>query len=169
VAVRMVTPLALSDVFDSMKEQGVAGGTALSLLAIFGMGVQTYQSSEPGKPDAPKRLKIDTTGMTDAQIRQAVFDKETEIMKIRARTNKALDSWMKEAPRNSGQLRVWLKNNIQNENVLKAADERARLFNRAKDYYPDAIKGSFSPSDYDPTKPPQPPKPPAPPKPPRWY
>jgi hypothetical protein len=45
----MAFPLALKDIYDSMEEQGVAGGTALSLLAIFGMGVQTYQAQE-GEP-----------------------------------------------------------------------------------------------------------------------
>ena len=36
------TPLAVSDVKASLEEQGLDKGTVLSLLAIFGMGVQTY-------------------------------------------------------------------------------------------------------------------------------
>lgn len=42
VAMRMTVPLALSDIYQTMKEQGVPEGTALGLLSILGMGLQTY-------------------------------------------------------------------------------------------------------------------------------
>jgi hypothetical protein len=37
-------PISLRDVGETMKEQGVPMGTILSLLSIFGMGVNTYDS-----------------------------------------------------------------------------------------------------------------------------
>jgi hypothetical protein len=40
-----ITPLAMREVYETLQEQGVPRGTALSLLAIFGMGIQTYGSS----------------------------------------------------------------------------------------------------------------------------
>lgn len=42
VAGNMVTPLALKEIYSTMVEQGVPKGTALALLSIFGMGLQTY-------------------------------------------------------------------------------------------------------------------------------
>ena len=38
------TPLAMGEVFDVMKAQGLPRGTILSILAVLGMGVQTYGS-----------------------------------------------------------------------------------------------------------------------------
>jgi len=39
-------PLSLRDVYETMREQGVPKGTAISLLSVFGMGVQNYQTKE---------------------------------------------------------------------------------------------------------------------------
>lgn len=44
-ALRNVTPLALSDIKSAMEDQGIERGTALSLLSIFGAGLQTYNSA----------------------------------------------------------------------------------------------------------------------------
>lgn len=38
----MVTPLVMQEIYTTMREQGITKGTALSLLAIFGMGIQTF-------------------------------------------------------------------------------------------------------------------------------
>jgi len=38
-------PMTYGDVYDAMVEQGVAKGTAIAVLAIFGMGVQTYDEN----------------------------------------------------------------------------------------------------------------------------
>jgi len=38
-----MTPITWNDIYDVMVEQGMAKGTAASLLAMFGMGLQTYQ------------------------------------------------------------------------------------------------------------------------------
>jgi len=38
----LVMPLAISDIYDTMREQGVPKGSAMALLSIFGMGLQTY-------------------------------------------------------------------------------------------------------------------------------
>ncbi len=41
----LLVPLAMREVFETIQEQGLARGTALSVLAIFGMGIQTYGST----------------------------------------------------------------------------------------------------------------------------
>lgn len=45
----MVVPLSAGEIIEVMKEHNVPKGTALSMLAIFGMGINTY---EPKKPKA---------------------------------------------------------------------------------------------------------------------
>jgi hypothetical protein len=40
-----VVPLSMREIFESIQEQGVPKGTAMSMMAIFGMGVQTYGST----------------------------------------------------------------------------------------------------------------------------
>ena len=42
-ALNIVTPLALADIYDAMKDQGVPAGTALGIVSVFGMGLQTYK------------------------------------------------------------------------------------------------------------------------------
>ena len=54
---RSVTPLAYNDVFKAMEEHGVARGAALSLLAIFGMGLQTYENKPKEPEEKPKTKK----------------------------------------------------------------------------------------------------------------
>jgi hypothetical protein len=49
-AQNLVTPLGIGDVYAAMKELGVAKGTAVGLLALFGMGAQTYKQREPARP-----------------------------------------------------------------------------------------------------------------------
>lgn len=46
VTTRLVTPLVVSDVYEAMKDQGVPKGAALGLLAILGMGMQTYEKKK---------------------------------------------------------------------------------------------------------------------------
>ena len=41
-AKNLLTPMAVSEVFETIKEQGVPAGTALSLMSIFGMGIMSY-------------------------------------------------------------------------------------------------------------------------------
>jgi hypothetical protein len=43
VTTRMTVPLSTRDIFEVMQDQGVPRGTALSLLAIFGQNLQTYE------------------------------------------------------------------------------------------------------------------------------
>lgn len=43
VATGLVTPLSIGDIYSAMKEQGVPRGTALAILALFGMGAQNYE------------------------------------------------------------------------------------------------------------------------------
>lgn len=41
-AARMVIPLSVRDIVETMKAQGIPEGTAISILGLFGAGVQTY-------------------------------------------------------------------------------------------------------------------------------
>lgn len=43
VARDLTVPLSMRDIYDTMIEQGIPAGTALALLSMFGMGVQTYE------------------------------------------------------------------------------------------------------------------------------
>jgi hypothetical protein len=42
----VVMPLSFNDIYEVMKEQGVPAGSALSMLSIFGMGLQTYDNKK---------------------------------------------------------------------------------------------------------------------------
>lgn len=55
----LLTPLAISEVFDSIKEQGVPVGTAISLMSIFGMGVMTYGTHYMEMTDVELNAQID--------------------------------------------------------------------------------------------------------------
>lgn len=46
VALHSVVPLSYWDIKESMEEQGIPKGTALSILSLFGAGVQTYDSKK---------------------------------------------------------------------------------------------------------------------------
>lgn len=49
VASRLVVPISFGDIQKAMEEQGVPKGTALSLLSLFGVGLQTYDSDKDKK------------------------------------------------------------------------------------------------------------------------
>ncbi len=53
----LTVPLAMRDVFETTVEQGLPKGAALSLLAIFGMGMQTYGSQMTPKLPSRKELQ----------------------------------------------------------------------------------------------------------------
>jgi hypothetical protein len=55
-AKQLLMPLTVKDIYEAMLEQGIPSGTAMSMLAIFGVGVQTY------KPKEPKERKPSTSG-----------------------------------------------------------------------------------------------------------
>lgn len=42
LAVRMTVPISFQDIADTMEQQGVPKGTAMWILSLFGMGLQTY-------------------------------------------------------------------------------------------------------------------------------
>lgn len=54
----LLIPLAMREVFETMQEQGMLRGTALSTLAIFGMGIQTYGSQTTGTKIAKNRIRF---------------------------------------------------------------------------------------------------------------
>lgn len=41
-AIRMVTPMSVRDIYEAVKEQGVPAGTAMSLISLFGVSMNTY-------------------------------------------------------------------------------------------------------------------------------
>lgn len=45
----MMLPLAYRDIYDAMKEHGVAEGAALGILSLFGMGLSTYGPKTPAE------------------------------------------------------------------------------------------------------------------------
>jgi len=47
-AENLLIPLSLQDIYATMIEQGVPRGTALSILSIFGMGLQNYEDKKGG-------------------------------------------------------------------------------------------------------------------------
>lgn len=47
-------PMTYGDIYDAMKAQGVPKGVALSILAFFGEGVNTYQQRSSGKVESLK-------------------------------------------------------------------------------------------------------------------
>jgi len=49
LAVNLLTPLSLRDIYDVMIDNGVPRGTALQILSLFGMGVQTFENRKKGK------------------------------------------------------------------------------------------------------------------------
>jgi len=54
VLVKSVTSLNLRDIYEAMRETGVPEGTALSLLATFGLGLQ-YQEPKKAKKKQPSK------------------------------------------------------------------------------------------------------------------
>lgn len=48
-ATNLLIPLSIRDIQDTMGEQGIPAGTAMSLLNIFGVGVNTYDPNEKKK------------------------------------------------------------------------------------------------------------------------
>ncbi len=47
--IQSVVPITYGDILKAMEEQGVEKGTAIAVLALFGMGVQTYDVNEKRK------------------------------------------------------------------------------------------------------------------------
>lgn len=45
VVSRLAVPLAFNDILDVMEENGIARGTAIQILSLFGMGVQNYEAT----------------------------------------------------------------------------------------------------------------------------
>lgn len=46
VATSLVVPMSFGDIYKTMQEQGVPKGTAIAILALFGMSVQTYDKKK---------------------------------------------------------------------------------------------------------------------------
>lgn len=50
---KLLVPLAMRDIYEAMKEQGVSKAAALSLLSLFGMGMSTYGNTKDKPLVAP--------------------------------------------------------------------------------------------------------------------
>ena len=50
-----VVPLAMRDIYEAMVDQGVPRGTAIGLLSLLGMGLQTYQERRPKQKSTEKK------------------------------------------------------------------------------------------------------------------
>lgn len=53
VAEKLLVPMSFDDIYRAMQEQGIPKGTAIALLSLLGMGVQTFDENKP-KPERPK-------------------------------------------------------------------------------------------------------------------
>lgn len=72
VGKELLVPLSFGDVYNAMKDQGIAKGTALGILAIFGMGVQNYQAKS-----APLRSR---EARPPRSLNQAMEERRLETM-----------------------------------------------------------------------------------------
>jgi hypothetical protein len=55
-------PMSVQDVIDALEDQGASRGTALSLLALVGMGTQTYAAGEKKQPPGTVRERLERVG-----------------------------------------------------------------------------------------------------------
>lgn len=55
IPANLLTPLSLRDVYRVMRDQGVPAGTAMSILSIFGMGMQSYRPKQVAAKERPRR------------------------------------------------------------------------------------------------------------------
>ncbi len=46
VGANLLMPISFGDIYKTMKEQGIPAGTAMAILSIFGMGLQTYNANQ---------------------------------------------------------------------------------------------------------------------------
>jgi nitroreductase len=59
-----LAPITYGDIYQSMIEQGVPKGTAISLLAIFGMGIQNYKEREPKTSGGGLGIEMGNEGLS---------------------------------------------------------------------------------------------------------
>lgn len=55
ILLNLVTPMAFRDIVDTMKEQGIPRGTAIGVVAMFGLGVQNFDANRRRKGKRPER------------------------------------------------------------------------------------------------------------------
>lgn len=80
----LLIPLAMREVFETIQEQGLPRGTALSILAIFGMGIQTYGST----PRQALKDKLRRGESIDSDKNLSLFTNR-ELAKIRKEAKKS--------------------------------------------------------------------------------
>lgn len=70
---RSVVPLAFQDIYDAMIDQGIPKGTAISMLAFLGFGVQTYDTEQSKKSDAAidNKIRLKVLEEQRARLRRA--------------------------------------------------------------------------------------------------
>ena len=99
-AKNLLTPMAVSEVFESIKEQGVPAGTAISLMSIFGMGVMSYGKHYETMTDDELRKEINKNlykrngtreDGSKYKINQPKRDKEDYVKALRAEKIKQLE------------------------------------------------------------------------------
>jgi hypothetical protein len=63
MAANLFLPLAFKDIYTSMTEHGIDKGTALAMLSVFGVSVQTYGGKAP--PTPAQRMRLIKTAMSE--------------------------------------------------------------------------------------------------------
>ncbi len=76
----MVVPLSMRDIYDAMQDQGVAKGSALSLLILLGMGSSTYYKPLPG--DYAKKIAQHEKLYGFSKKTRKVYDYREEVSDI---------------------------------------------------------------------------------------
>jgi hypothetical protein len=82
-----LTPLAIREVYEALEDKGIVGGTAMGLLAIFGMGLNIYETS-----DEPSAARVNASVLANPgmvrhldQYPEGVQDAVTKALGSRAR------------------------------------------------------------------------------------
>ena len=65
LAERSVIPLGIQDTYEAMQDRGVPEGTALGILSMLGVGIQTYEQEKAAFKRPPKTM----TGMLMERFR----------------------------------------------------------------------------------------------------
>ncbi len=98
-AKRLVTPLIVKDIYTAMKQNGIPTGTAVSILAFFGMGVQTWEEKRKEVLSTESRQWLYDNGISIPSIQDdATVGKLKGYDKVAA-ANKGLDTIIPEEER----------------------------------------------------------------------
>lgn len=125
-------PLAVQDVIEAIKEQGVAGGLA-AVPGIFGVGVVTY----PDKEFANWEKVVGKNADRDALKGLFKFDMQELSSYYALPKGESRDYYLTENPESEAALYFWgLKREITNPKAWAMVQQRLQQFGISEDAYP---------------------------------